>query len=49
MYAQVNGIKLFFDVEGAGFVPEGPIMRGKPVCFVLHGGPGGTIQSLSQH
>lgn len=41
MFAQVNGIKLFFDVEGAGFVPEGPIMREKPVCFVLHGGPGG--------
>ncbi|MBE1556600.1 alpha/beta fold hydrolase [Sporosarcina limicola] len=41
MYAHINGIKLFFDVEGAGFVPEGPMMREKPVCFVLHGGPGG--------
>ncbi|MCZ2257346.1 alpha/beta fold hydrolase [Sporosarcina sp. G11-34] len=41
MYAHVNGTKLFFDVEGAGFVPEGPIMKEKPVCFVLHGGPGG--------
>ena len=41
MFAQVNGTKLFFDVEGAGFVPDGPIMKEKPVCFVLHGGPGG--------
>lgn len=41
MFASVNGIKLFFDIEGAGFVPEGPRMKEKPVCFVLHGGPGG--------
>lgn len=41
LFAQVNGVKLFFDIEGAGFVPEGPILREKPVCFVLHGGPGG--------
>ena len=41
MFANVNGIKLFFDVEGAGFVPDGPRLREKPVCFVLHGGPGG--------
>jgi len=41
MFANVNGIKLFFDVEGAGFVPDGPDLREKPVCFVLHGGPGG--------
>jgi proline iminopeptidase len=24
-----------------GYAPDGPIMREKPVCFVLHGGPGG--------
>ncbi|OHX44677.1 alpha/beta fold hydrolase [Cytobacillus oceanisediminis] len=41
MFASVNGIKLFFDIEGAGSVPEGPRMKEKPVCFVLHGGPGG--------
>lgn len=41
MFAHVNGTKLFFDIEGAGFVPDGPIMKEKPVCFVLHGGPGG--------
>lgn len=41
MFASVNGIKLFFDVEGLQYVPDGPKMREKPVCFVLHGGPGG--------
>ncbi len=40
MYAKVNGYKIFFDVEGLQFVPDGPVMREKPVCFVLHGGPG---------
>lgn len=41
MYAKVNGYKIFFDVEGLQFVPDGPVMREKPVCLVLHGGPGG--------
>ncbi len=41
MYAKVNGYKIFFDVEGLQFVPEGPVMREKPVCLVMHGGPGG--------
>lgn len=39
MYANINGYKIFFDVEGLQFVPDGPVMREKPVCFVLHGGP----------
>ena len=41
MFASINGTRIFFDVEGMGWVPEGPILREKPVCFVLHGGPGG--------
>jgi proline iminopeptidase len=40
MYAHVNGVNLFFDVEGSGFVADGTTMREKPVMFVLHGGPG---------
>jgi proline iminopeptidase len=36
----VNGVRLFFDVEGAKLVPDGPIMREKPVLLMLHGGPG---------
>ena len=40
MHVLVNGVRLFFDVEGAKFVPEGPVMREKPVLLMLHGGPG---------
>ncbi len=40
MFAKVNGYRVFFDVEGLQFVPDGPVLREKPVCLVLHGGPG---------
>ena len=40
MRIEVNGIRVFFDVEGARLVPDGPIMREKPTLILLHGGPG---------
>ena len=40
MHVSVNGVRLFFDVEGAKLVPEGPFMREKPTLLMLHGGPG---------
>lgn len=40
MYATVNGARLFFDVEGASLVPDGPNMREKPTVILVHGGPG---------
>jgi proline iminopeptidase len=40
MHVSVNGVRLFFDVEGAKFVPDGPVMREKPTLLMLHGGPG---------
>lgn len=40
MYVTVNGARLFFDVEGAGLVADGPSMRQKPTLLLLHGGPG---------
>jgi proline iminopeptidase len=40
MHVTVNGVKLFFDVEGAHLVPDGPSMREKPTLILLHGGPG---------
>src|SRR6266436_2013192 len=40
MRVLVNGVRLFFDVEGASLVPEGPTMREKPTLVLLHGGPG---------
>lgn len=40
MHVRVNGIRLFFDVEGAEFAPAGETMRRKPTLILLHGGPG---------
>lgn len=40
MFVKVNGARLYFDVEGAGLVPDGPRMREKPTILLLHGGPG---------
>jgi proline iminopeptidase len=41
MRAKVRGTEIYFDVEGAGMVPDGARMREKPVAFLIHGGPGG--------
>jgi len=34
------GVRLWFDVEGAGLVPDGDAMRERPTILLLHGGPG---------
>ncbi len=41
MFATLRGTRLYFDIEGAGLVPDGPRMREKPAAFIIHGGPGG--------
>jgi proline iminopeptidase len=40
MFVEVNGAKLYFDVEGSALVTDGPAMRQKPTLVLLHGGPG---------
>jgi proline iminopeptidase len=35
-----DGVRLYFDVEGMGLVPEGPVMVERPTIVYLHGGPG---------
>jgi proline iminopeptidase len=40
MRAEVNGVRLYFDVEGARLVPDGGVMRERPTLLLLHGGPG---------
>jgi proline iminopeptidase len=40
MYAHVNGVDLFFDIDGGGVVPAADGVLEKPVIFVHHGGPG---------
>jgi pimeloyl-ACP methyl ester carboxylesterase len=37
---QVGDVRLFFDVEGAGLVVDGPTMHERPVLLLLAGGPG---------
>lgn len=39
MFAKLNGAKIFFDVAGLQWVPDGRKMKEKPVCLVFHGGP----------
>lgn len=34
------GVRLFFDVDGFGHVPDGARLREKPTLLLLHGGPG---------
>lgn len=36
----VNGVHLYFDVEGAGLRVNGPRMQDMPTLILLHGGPG---------
>jgi len=40
MRVEVNGARLFFDVDGTKLVPDGKVMREKPTLLLLHGGPG---------
>jgi proline iminopeptidase len=40
MHTIVNGTRIWFDVEGAGLVPDGLVMRHRPTLVLLHGGPG---------
>jgi proline iminopeptidase len=40
MHVLVNGVRLFFDVEGMKLAPDGLAMREKPTLLLLHGGPG---------
>ncbi|AGP34721.1 hydrolase [Sorangium cellulosum] len=40
MRVQAGDVRLFFEVEGAKLVPDGPAMRERPTVILLHGGPG---------
>jgi pimeloyl-ACP methyl ester carboxylesterase len=40
MKIRVNGVSLYFDVEGPGLVAHGDTMRQRPTVVALHGGPG---------
>ncbi len=40
MRVLVNGVRLFFDVEGLGLAVDGGRMAARPTLLLLHGGPG---------
>ena len=39
MQIDVNGTRLWFDVEGPSLVPDGAGMRARPTIVLIHGGP----------
>jgi pimeloyl-ACP methyl ester carboxylesterase len=45
MQVDVNGTRLWFDVDGPGLEPDGPRMRERPTIVLVHGGPGGYDHS----
>lgn len=56
MRVPVNGVKLYFDVEGLGLVPDGPVMKERPTVVLVHGGPSSdhavfkpAMSSLAEH
>ncbi len=46
MRAKVRDTELYFDVDGASLVPDGPRMHERPTAFLVHGGPGVDHTSL---
>jgi proline iminopeptidase len=40
MEIDVNGTRLWFDIDGAALVPNGSGMRDRPTVVLVHGGPG---------
>jgi proline iminopeptidase len=40
VHANVNGTRLWFDVDGVSLVADGTRMRARPTVVLLHGGPG---------
>jgi proline iminopeptidase len=45
VHIDVNGVRLWFDVDGPALVPDGPRMRHRPTIVAVHGGPGGYDHS----
>ena len=45
MQVEVNGSRLWFDVEGSSLVPSGSELLERPTVVLLHGGPGGFDHS----
>ena len=46
MRIDVNGSKLYFDVEGVGFDVDGPVAEERPTLLLLHGSPGNSDHTV---
>lgn len=46
MRARIRDTEIFFDVDGAGLIVDGPRMLERPTVFLIHGGPGGDHTSF---
>lgn len=49
MQVRVADVRLYVDVAGMGLVPDGPVMRERPVVLCLHGGPGFDHSTLKPY
>jgi proline iminopeptidase len=45
MHVEVNGTRLWFDVDGPALVPDGSRLSQRPTVVLVHGGPGGYDHS----
>ncbi|TMK76532.1 MAG: hypothetical protein E6G45_12990 [Actinobacteria bacterium] len=45
MQIDLNGTRLWFDVDGPALVPDGNEMRQRPTVVLVHGGPGARDHS----
>jgi pimeloyl-ACP methyl ester carboxylesterase len=45
MHVEVNGTRLWFDVDGPALVPDGSRLSERPTVILVHGGPGGYDHS----
>jgi proline iminopeptidase len=46
MRAHLRDTEIYFDIDGAGLVPEDSHMRERPTAFLIHGGPGADHSGL---
>src|SRR3954452_15043575 len=49
MRVEVDGARLFFDVEGAQLRPQGPWLDVRPTVVIVHTGPGSDHTAYKEH
>src|SRR4029079_3703957 len=49
MRVEVDGARLFFDIEGAQLRPVGPWLEERPTVVIVHTGPGSDHTAYKEH